>query len=155
MSVSIVTSGTVSDIEFTPRMLANLRYVLNVFCGVGLTPKRLRLGLGNDSQTIPYVVIDHRTYPGIEAHLFTIADIAVWIPELMSTGDVILYEPFEWHEDCGYDSIEDWRTDAWAMLLGALEGVMEWLGPYLERVAQGMRPDVVWAHDQVEWWTAL
>jgi hypothetical protein len=143
------------DSEFPPTMPDSEKYVHTVFRGVGLIPKRLQLGLDKNSQSIPYVVLNHRTYPGIEAHLFTIADSAMWIPELTPSGDIILYEPSKCYEGCGYDSIEDWRIDSWGMLLGAVEGIMEWLEPYRRSVANGIRPDTIWVHHEIEWWTAL
>ncbi|MHA1903672.1 MAG: hypothetical protein ACW977_06870 [Candidatus Thorarchaeota archaeon] len=147
--------GVTEDTEYAPTLPDREEYVLKVLRGAGLKPKKLQLGLYENSQSIPFVVLDHRTYPGIEAHLFTIADSAMWIPELTPAGDIILYEPSKWYEGCKYDSIVDWRIDSWGMLLGSVESVMEWLEPYRESVTSGIRPDTIWAHHEVEWWTAL
>lgn len=45
----------------------------------------LNCAVNNDPEDIPYVVLDHETYPGCEAHFFTIADMALWRNGMIGT----------------------------------------------------------------------
>ncbi|MFW9887729.1 MAG: hypothetical protein ACFFER_06070 [Candidatus Thorarchaeota archaeon] len=150
-------SGVPPYVEFSPTMNEDAKYVLTSIYEAGLTPVQLNLGMGRHADCTPYLVLDHRTYPGLEANLFTIADSAMWIPEFMPNGNIIMYDPIDpdTHREIGYDTVSDMRADTWGMLLGGIEAVMEWLKPYRERVSKGKRPDVRWAHHEVEWWAGL
>lgn len=134
--------------EFVSDGGAGLR---EMFRDAGLQPKRLRLGFGRNIRKTPYVVFDHRTYPQIEAHLFTIADSAMWIPEILPNGDVIIFDTFEWYEGCGFADLEAWRTLAWMCLAGGISGVMEWLEPYRSEPIADER----WAHQERDFLAGL
>ena len=53
----------------------------------------LNFAVSDDRDDIPYVVIDVSDMFGVEAHLFTAADMALWIPELLPSGNVVIYYP--------------------------------------------------------------
>jgi hypothetical protein len=138
------------ELEF----LADARDLRWCFRDSGLRPKKIQLALGAHEKKTPYVVFDHTTYPQIEAHLFTIADSAFWIPEFLPDGDVIIYDYFEWYEGCGFDDVEHVRVNLWDLLLGAVTGIMKWLEPYRKRLQHEGRPGVMWAHHEKEFGAA-
>jgi hypothetical protein len=100
---------------------------------------------------IPYVVLSHEVYPGIEAHLFTIADIALWLPAFDERGNVVLYRPRDLDENEKDPNLEKARSDSWLKLLAAVERVTKLLTPYKDFVDGGLIPETVWAHHQRQW----
>jgi len=100
---------------------------------------------------IPCIVLSHEVYPGVEAHLFTIADMALWLPTFDEQGNVVLYRPRELDETETGSSFEKARSDSWLRLLAAVEQVTKLLTPYKKSVDRGLIPETVWAHHQRQW----
>ena len=85
------------------------KLVHQTFLESGLSVKGLQIGLGNQSCRTPYVHLGHTTYPGVEAHLFTVADSALWIPSFTSSGDVVIFRPAKLDEGIDRISLENSR----------------------------------------------
>jgi hypothetical protein len=99
----------------------------------------------------PCIVLSHEVYPGVEAHLFTVADIALWLPTFDEQGNVVLYRPRELDERETDSSLERARSDSWLRLLAAVEQVTMLLTPYKQSVDRGLIPETIWAHYQGQW----
>lgn len=92
----------------------------------------------------PQIEIDHSCYPGIEAHLFTIADAASWKPELKQSGDVILSAELE----------ISYKVDPWTRLFLASQTVMDGLKEYREGLKHGIISSSNWISDETKWYRA-
>ncbi len=131
------------------------KLVLQTLLEAGLSVKGLHIGLGNQSYKIPYVHLGHTTYPGVEAHLFTIADSALWIPSFTSSGDVVIFRPAKLDEGIDRISLENSRSEAWQKLLAAVEEVVNLLTSHREYAIRGYNLGMVWAHHEVKWYRSL
>lgn len=89
-----------------------------------------------------YIEFNHASYPGVEAHLFTIADAASWQPELTSSSDVILKGPAN----------ESDRGNEWNDLLSILQDVMESLTTYRQGLMHGIIPSSHWVYHEFRWY---
>ena len=98
--------------------------------------------LGIDSNSQPLIEFDHTSYPGIEAHLFTIADASSWQPELTSSADVILFGPTN----------ESNRFNSWNKLLTTVEDVMCSLEQYRQGLTHGIIPSSHWVYHEFRWY---
>ncbi len=96
---------------------------------------------GGDDES-PHIEFNHTSYPGVEAHLFTIADASSWQPELTQTDDVILIGPKD-----ESDGIKDWN-----MLLSIIHDVMDALGPYRQGLQHGIIPSTHWIYHEFRWY---
>lgn len=99
--------------------------------------------VNDDPNDIPYVVFDHTIYFGVEAHLFTVADMALWIPELLPSGDVVVYYPLRHPED----RLVQLRTNAWDLLMRHLDYIMH---KVCSSRAEHGDPSESWAHNERE-----
>ena len=79
----------------------------------GIPYKDLNYAVNDDPEDIPYLVFNHETYLGIEAHLFTAADMALWLPELLPSGDVVVYYPIRRLDDGSQYSLARRREMVW------------------------------------------
>ncbi len=113
------------------------------------------MGVGSELDTIPYLVLNHYVYPGVDAHLFTIADSAFWIPALTSTADVLLLRPRSLNEAKSASHIERAGYQAWEKLLTAFKRMSTLLAPYREKLDEGYIPTSVWAHYDSEWYRKI
>ena len=104
-----------------------------------LVVNRFSTSFTNDS---PYIEFDHTSYPGVEAHLFTIADAASWQPELTSKADVLLKGPAN----------ESNRVKDWNKFLSILQDVMESLGTYRQGLMHGIIPSENWVYHEYRWY---
>lgn len=129
--------------------------VIETLLRAGHLAKRVQLGVLSRIDEVPYVVLSHTVYPGVEAHLFTAADAALWIPAFTSLGDVVLYEPKELDEGKSPDALESTRSEAWQRLFTAVEKIANLLTSYREYVDQGYIPSMVWAHHEAEWYLGI
>ncbi|MFW9767258.1 MAG: hypothetical protein ACFFF9_01255 [Candidatus Thorarchaeota archaeon] len=98
--------------------------------------------LGIDSDNRPQIEFDHTSYPGIEAHLFTIADVSSWEPELLSSANVLL-------SSLSNDS-DKFKT--WMKLLTTLEDVMKSLEQYKQGLLHGIIPSSPWVYYEIQWY---
>ena len=112
-----------------------------------ITCKHLNYAANNDPTDIPYLVIDHETYFGMEAHLFTAADIALWIPELLPSGDVVIYLPIRDADSENKPTLEQRRMLSWETLMHALDWVMH---KVMNGRAKHGEPSESWAHCERE-----
>jgi len=112
----------------------------------------LNYAVNNDPDDIPYVVLAHDAYIGCEAHFFTIADMALWIPELLPSGDVVIYYPLRQVDDEHPDGLMRRRTLSWEFLSINLYEVMCRL--WVEAKHEYVSTDT-WAHHEREWRVAL
>ncbi|MHA1950023.1 MAG: hypothetical protein ACXAAO_06275 [Candidatus Thorarchaeota archaeon] len=94
-----------------------------------------------DGVTIPHIKFDRFSYPGVEAHLFTIADAALWQPELTSSGDVILSGPKESE-----------TNESWKNLFTSMYEIMESLNQYRQGLTHGIIPTSHWVYHEVRWY---
>lgn len=117
-------------------VLGNRIYALSKY---DLTVKDYEAGL--DSETIPYIKFDRSSYPGVEAHLFTLADAVLWQPELTSSGDVILSGPKESTTD-----------ESWKNLFTSMHKIMESLNQYRQGLTHGIIPTSHWVYHEVRWY---
>ena len=104
-------------------------------------------GLLDDNETGPMITIDHRSYPGVEAHLFTAAHSAFWASRFDKNGDIVLSFTLA--------KTKDEYLFAWERLLGSLVKLSEVLQTYRERVLAGSVPGIIWAHHDNEWYRQL
>ena len=93
------------------------------------------------------IVISHLSYPNVEAHVFTAADAAGWIPRLDSAGDIEISHPLL--------KSEDERDLALTELLGSVKLLMGRLRDFRQNITKGEIPDTIWAHYEPRWHRAL
>lgn len=95
-----------------------------------------------DGHERPQIEFNRTSYPGIEAHLFTIADAASWQPELTPTADVILL---------GSTNESD-RYASWIRLLSTIQDVMSTLEQYRQGLKHGIIPSTHWIYHELRWY---
>lgn len=93
------------------------------------------------------VVFSHLSYPNVEAHLFTAADAARWIPRLDSSGDIEITYPLR--------SMRCSRESALGELRESINILMNRLRLFKEDLSKGDIPDTIWAHQEPKWHRAL
>lgn len=135
--------------------LVKERHVLDTMLKAGQSVRTINLGLGAQDDDVPHIVLGHKVYPGVEAHLFTIADSALWMPVFRESGDVAIYRPTEFDKASSGTTLKKARSDAWLGLLTAFDQLTDLLKPYMKWVDQGTIPKVVWAHHETQWHLGL
>ena len=107
----------------------------------------LNYAVNDDPDDIPYLVLGHEAYFGVEAHLFTAADMALWIPELLPTGDVVIYFPIRTLDPESAVTLSQRRMLAWEFLMRSIDWV-------IHKVRKGRAehggPSESWAHCERE-----
>jgi hypothetical protein len=98
--------------------------------------------LGIDGDVRPQIEFDHSSYPGVEAHLFTIADASSWQPELTPSANVILHEL----------SNEDDQYNSWNKLLETMDTIMSSLEEYQQGLMHGIIPSSHWIYHEIQWY---
>jgi hypothetical protein len=119
------------EIERCINALTNYDLVVNQF-NIGFT----------DGLECPHIEIDHNSYPGVEAHLFTIADAASWQPGLTSSANVILTGPRD----------ESIRYDSWTKFLSIAQDILESLEQYRQGLRHGIIPSSHWIYHEIKWY---
>ena len=108
-----------------------------------LVVKRFNLAIDENELGLPELEFSRTSYPGFEAHLYTIADAALWTPELDSTNDVLgLKGPG--------DGINPY--DSWMRLLGMANRIMNYLEFYRQEVKHGIIPSTNWLFNENQWY---
>ncbi|MFW9809419.1 MAG: hypothetical protein ACFFE6_08580 [Candidatus Thorarchaeota archaeon] len=90
----------------------------------------------------PRIEFNHTSYPGVEAHLFTIADASSWQPELTDANDVVLLGSIN----------ESERERSWVKLLSILSDVMSRLEHYRQGLKHGILPSSNWIFHELTWY---
>ncbi len=128
-------------------MILSVDMIVNLLHNYGLEVLSLSTGQIDDIASNPKMTIDHRSYPGVEAHLFTAANSAFWTPKFDESGDVAL--------SFTLSSTKDEYLFAWERLLGILGKLSKLLCSYRERVLAGSVPGIIWAHHDNDWYREL
>ncbi len=128
-------------------MTLTINKITNLLRNNGFDVLAVATGLIEEPAEQPMIIFDHRSYPGIEAHVVTAANSALWIPKLDDNGDVIVYYPPSTNN-------EEHRL-AWERLLGVLDKLAGLLHTYRDRIFAGRLPSIVWAHHEIEWHRGL
>lgn len=108
-----------------------------------LVVKRFNLAIDENQLGLPELVFDRASYPGFEAHLYTIADAALWTPEFDSTDDVLILKGLG-------NRINPY--DSWKRLLDVANRIMEYLEFYRQDVKHGIIPSTNWLFNENQWY---
>lgn len=108
-----------------------------------LVVKRFNLALDENQLGSPELEFARTSYPGFEAHLYTIADAALWIPELDSSNDALVLKGSR-NRVNPYDS--------WMRLLDVTNRIMKYLEFYRQEVKHGIIPSTNWLFNEYQWY---
>ncbi len=97
----------------------------------------------NKQDDIPYVILGGDAYRGCKAHFFTIADMTLWIPELLPSGNVVLYYPLRRLDDKHPDALLRRRTFSWEFLTMNFDDIMH-------KAQHSFESTDSWAHNERE-----
>ncbi|OLS20956.1 MAG: hypothetical protein ThorAB25_27590 [Candidatus Thorarchaeota archaeon AB_25] len=123
---------TFDEVERSIKALSKFDLVVNHYS----------LALDESHKNAPVLEFNRSSYPGFEAHLFTIADASLWKPELNSEADVVLIGP-----ENGQDSHESWMK-----LLSVAQEVMKSLEQYRQGLTHGIIPSTHWIYHEIRWY---
>ncbi len=129
-------------------MLTKKDSIIRFFEELGLEVTSIDLGIASEQERSSTIQISRDSYPGVEPHLVTIADIACWFPELTSSGDIRLKQPQSDVSNC--DSLDIYRK-YWEQLLSVTDTIMGFLEEYRTRFSRGAYPTISWAHHFMNW----
>lgn len=107
-----------------------------------LVVNRFSLALDDRQEDPPFLEFNRASYPGCEAHLFTIADASLWLPDLNSEDDVVLLGPKD----------ESDRYESWLKILAITQEVMESLEQYRQGLKHGIIPSTHWIYHEIKWY---
>jgi len=128
-------------------MTLSINRITNLLRNNGFDVLTVTTGLIEEPAEQPMIIFDHRSYPGVEAHVVTAANSAHWIPKIDDNGDVIVYYP--------HSSNNEEHLLAWERLLGVLSKLAGLVHTYRNRVLTGCLPSILWAHHEIEWYREL
>jgi len=117
----------------------------------GFEVKSLALGTGSNAKGGPRLVVDRGSYPGVEAHLCTIADGALWRSELDAEHDVVIHSAGSEEGRSLRPSVPVEAGSSWNRLMASIENLCPHLEPYRVGVRRGIFSTVMWAHHDEEW----
>jgi len=105
----------------------------------------LNFAVNEDPNDVPYVALDVSDKYGFEAHLFTAADMALWLPEILPSGHVVLYHPNRHLHDS--TSFAEVRLKLW----DTLSRYLDWI-THMVRAGRSEygNPSSSWAHCERE-----
>lgn len=121
---------------------SEIRRSIKALSKFDLVVNHYNLALTNSLEGPPSIEFDRTSYPGFEAHLFTIADASQWMPELDSEDNVILY---------GIDNRSD-PFFLWIRFLEIANEVMRYLENYRHELKHGIYPSTDWAYNENRWY---
>lgn len=99
----------------------------------------------------PMIVVDHTSYPGVEAHLFTLAAAAQWSAGFTADHDVILSRMQAPIDAMKCEGSAQNESYAWNRLASVLTILVKQLKLYRNNIAHGEFATVVWGHHATEW----
>ncbi|TFG06651.1 hypothetical protein EU538_09955 [Candidatus Thorarchaeota archaeon] len=110
--------------------------------------------VGRKHESPDYLRLDHTSYPGCEAHAFTLAHAARWTGALDMHGDIILAHDAgsQINEEAGSPSPSG---SGWERLASVALDLGERLRGYRGRIEQGHYPGVVWGSHAQTWFRAM
>ena len=107
-----------------------------------LVVNQFSLALDEPLEHSPFIEFNRMSYPGFEAHLYTIADASHWKPEINETGDVILSRPKN----------ESDLSKSWLRLMAVTLEIMGALENYRNGLKQGLIPTTHWMYHEIRWY---
>ena len=123
---------TSAEVERSIKALSKFDLVVN----------RFSLALDETQEDTPVLEFNRSSYPGFEAHLFTIADASQWNPELNSESDVVLIGP---------ENDQDSHV-SWMKLLSVAQEIMKSLEQYRQGLKHGIIPSTHWIYHETRWY---
>ena len=115
---------------------------IKTFAKYDLVVKNFSLSLSDSIEVQPFLEFDRTSYPGFEAHIFTIADASLWMPELTPADDVALLGPRN----------QSGSSDSWMKLLNITQEIMESLARYRQGLKHGIIPSSHWMYHELKWY---
>lgn len=122
-------------------ILCEMQRSISALSKFDLVVNHFSLALDNCLEQRPSIEFDRSSYPGFEAHLFTIADAAQWIPELNSADNVVLF---------GQENVNN-QYGSWIRLLDTTEEIMRSLDNYRQELTHGIIPSTHWIYNENRW----
>jgi hypothetical protein len=107
-----------------------------------LVVSQYNLSLNGNTDEQQFIEFDRSSYPGFEAHLFTIADISLWSPEVNPTAPVVLRGPMNQSD----------RSDSWSKMIDVMDEVMKSLEQYRQGLKHGIIPSTHWIYHELKWY---
>jgi hypothetical protein len=104
-----------------------------------LVVKRFNLAIDENQAGLPELEFDRASYPGFEAHLYTIADAALWTPKLGSTDGVLVLKGPR-------DIINPYYS--WKRLLDITNRIMKYLEFHRQEMKHGIIPSTNWLFNE-------
>lgn len=127
------------------------RHFNKVFRKFGLLVSDIHIGLEDGSLEIPSVTIDRTSYPGVEAHLFTVAAIANWRAQFNPEYNILLSFPEITRCSQERTTPNHILIATWQRLTDALTVIADRVKSYRRMIDRGMYPSIVWGHHASEW----
>ncbi|MFX1560887.1 MAG: hypothetical protein ACFFBL_09905 [Promethearchaeota archaeon] len=121
---------------------AEIERSIKALSKVDLIVNRYNLALGKHRREHPLIEFDRTSYPGFEAHLFTIADASLWKPELNSQAGVVLRGP--------KNQLDIYNS--WMNLHAVTEEMMMSLEQYRQGLKHGIIPSTHWVYHEIRWY---
>jgi len=94
------------------------------------------------AEEIPTLIFDRTSYPGFEAHLFTIADATLWTPEFGPDSSVVLTFPKDTASS----------KESWSNLITVTHEIMKALEQYRQGLTHGIIPSTHWVYHETRWY---
>jgi hypothetical protein len=107
-----------------------------------LVVNKFSLALDEPQEDSPFIEFNHISYPGFEAHLYTIADASHWKPEVNESGDVVLSRPKD----------ESDLSESWLRLMAVTWEIMGALEKYRQGLRHGIIPTTHWMYHEIRWY---
>ncbi|KXH70519.1 MAG: hypothetical protein AM326_04265 [Candidatus Thorarchaeota archaeon SMTZ-45] len=123
-------------------ILCEIQRSISALSKFDLVVNHFSTALDNGLEERPLIEFDRSSYPGFEAHLFTIADAAQWMPELNSEENVVLFGP---------ESMSN-QYESWMRLLDFVNEVMNSLDDYRQELKHGIIPTTHWIYNENRWY---
>jgi hypothetical protein len=120
------------EIEKSIKTLAKFDLVVNKYS----------MALDEHQKHLPVLILDKTSYPGFEAHLFTVADATMWTPEINPDSDVVLTGPKRAKDP----------HESWSKLLDISNELLGSLVHYRQALMHGIIPSTHWVYHESRWY---